>query len=477
MLSFELKTKLQNIKEEYPNVGPVAERCTHFLNLLENHTETTLLETVLNEFGNYAYLPIINNMIKECVDNAKINHNKYLVEKTIMIIDQMNDPIAHGAMKQLQTIAEQSETEITDSIRKLDSYDFIPQICELRKAISFHNNGARGTSDVRVSSNTYSPIIRLIENKVLFNLENKFYIFNKTDKTIEENFDRLDGKFIERSNFFKGWTINEDNISFHFKNKEYKIDEDKFYINGAEMSTDPVKLFESIDWNLGMGNTHIAHQIYDIFENRYDIAHLDFITKMQSKYNNSPIVYNLMKLEENLYINKVNTYNGDSSFEQVKDVNECVEMLKQELNYDITENIKDFKDKKEALIIENKNAKNTIVDQLTHLNEEILKFGESEKTNENLAVITYLNEEIKNKNVELEKIQSKLNQSLVESMEDKGYVETEVKANYQGVKKGDCVYAFSQDLTKKGDKDLITCKTKNGEECKIPKGMLKVNLK
>ena len=220
MLNFNLKQHLNNIQKEYSRIDTIEEKCEGYANALANTPEIVVLESLLNDFKPFDYLPLVATMIKESSDIAMANHNKYLVESTIAQLTGVDDPVYYAIKNKLVAIVEKTEDQIAESlVSSFGEYNFIPQVNNLRNAVSYHSKGYKPDSEVKFQS-VYSPVMiwesiaEGTENKsqLLFNLDGKYYYFNKDENSITECFDRINDNYKSRVDLFNQCILNEDVI-------------------------------------------------------------------------------------------------------------------------------------------------------------------------------------------------------------------------------------------------------------------------
>ena len=512
MLNFNLKQHLNNIQKEYSRIDTIEEKCEGYANALANTPEIVVLESLLNDFKPFDYLPLVATMIKESSDIAMANHNKYLVESTIAQLTGVDDPVYYAIKNKLVAIVEKTEDQIAESlVSSFGEYNFIPQVNNLRNAVSYHSKGYKPDSEVKFQS-VYSPVMiwesiaEGTENKsqLLFNLDGKYYYFNKDENSITECFDRINDNYKSRVDLFNQCIVNEDVITFYGKNgKTFKIEsvdsideavdpnsEHAVYLKGGSIGgkkgeyhpkhgsvikkgtkdecksyakdsnsrlskgeksyykmkyhVKPYKEFKGgkvdefvfkindkivneselptqIPFALGLNENHLSAGLIDLYNIASSILKLDDIVRKVNSPVNENLSFNIFKLGSDVYLNRVDNYNRINNLQKL-DVNEAVETIKSEFNYDISESVKEIAEEKQELINENFDKKEELVEKLNFLNEQkslLVNSGINESVQINEA-IALLDSEIESANKQInfikletpEVFESKINEAV-----------------------------------------------------------------
>ncbi len=470
MFNFELAKRLTAIQQEYPENVTLVESCNIVLNRLNTMKETQVLENTLSMLHRYSHLTLVEETINECVKIAKENHNRYLVEKKVTELNVSSDAVARTAMRRLNAIVTESksEGEIAEKIKTFDTFDFIPGILEMRKAILKNANSVIPDGEFKISP-VYSPV-KMIGESVLFGYKGRTYFYNTKDNTISENLNRVDSAFSDLCTLVENCSINGDTLTYVYGDKTYATNGEEFKINGKVVEN----VFNSILKSVPISQPHIAKMIYRLHEEKQSIVSLDFASEIRNRVHNTNECRTLFNTGQKTYIVETNRLNGKNIFSEVT-VNEAKQSFN-EIGYNITESIGKFarqeQYKKNQLLEEKKIALGKIAvieSQLQDVNSDTEMISEAK---DDLVVL--LQKKLAEVQDDLKKLQQELNQSVKESLEDEGYVKAIVSLNYRGLKKGQDVYVNAQEYASKGKLDEIEYQTNNKIKGKIKKGLVKI---
>jgi hypothetical protein len=141
------------------------------------------------------------------------------------------------------------------------------------------------------------------------------------------------------------------------------------------------------------------------YEHADKFVELDFVQNIQPRHK-SGVVVNVMRLNENIYINKINTAMKTNNFIKAESATKAVEIVKEFINYDITSSVQDLleEDVKKTVIVESR--KNEILDKINFLKEQKSVLAKEDVKNEYIVEANKLITE------EIEKLQSDFNSIL-----------------------------------------------------------------
>jgi hypothetical protein len=180
------------------------------------------------------------------------------------------------------------------------------------------------------------------------------------------------------NNFF----VKEGKASFYIGRNKIEISEGenstKVLFNGKPIaSTEIAKSLVSTGM-LRLEEAKIASDVQfvnDIFENFYEI---DFAKTISSKIYEGSFV-TLMKIDENIYVNKVNTSMKTNEFFSGLNATQARNLVLEFLGYDIKESMVEFLEKEETEILAIKEEQANILKNVTILEGEITKLTNAKK--------------------------------------------------------------------------------------------------
>jgi hypothetical protein len=157
--------------------------------------------------------------------------------------------------------------------------------------------------------------------------------------------------------------------------------------------------------HFGINEMQTMDMVVAAYENADKFVELDFVQSIMPR-NARGVVANIMRIGENVYLNKINTSMKINEFSKIESATKAVEIVKEFVGYDISSSVEDLlsEDIKTIRIIESK--KNELLDKITFLKEQKSDLSKQDTTNEYITGANKLITE------EIEKYQRELNSML-----------------------------------------------------------------
>jgi hypothetical protein len=207
-------------------------------------------------------------------------------------------------------------------------------------------------------------------------------------------------KFSEnKMTFYKGnhtyeVVLNENGRSFMVDNRQLLFSE-KAQLKNLLVST----------CHFDINEMHGTDMLVAAYEHADKFVELDFIQSIQPRHK-AGVTVNVMRLNENIYINKINTSMRTNEFFKAENATKAVEIVKEFINYDISASVQDLlnEDVKKSIVVESR--KNEILDKINFLKEQRNLLVKEDSKNQ------YITEANKIIVKEIEKLQSDYNSIL-----------------------------------------------------------------
>ena len=181
---------------------------------------------------------------------------------------------------------------------------------------------------------TISPINIINENNVEFYLHGKSYTVNTEENTIVEN------EEISKNLLALAWAqenfqfTNEAIIWFHGASRiSYNITESKFYLNSSEILAENIANYLLTAGTIRYDETSIAENLQNAANNLDKYINLDFVKTVNENGN----LVDIMKLEENVYISRINETSKIYNFFKANSANSALEFVSEKTGVDATE--------------------------------------------------------------------------------------------------------------------------------------------
>jgi hypothetical protein len=422
----------------------------------------------------------VNNYVKECSSYLKENvaaHN-ILAAMSSMSKKQMNNAYA-SVYESLQSFFCMNESEILENFYStFRAHSWIPEVSMVSQNIQKLNNKILETAEAVVEK-SFSPVIVNEDESYSFYLAGHFYKMNESSLERDSNPSSLLYSIAKAMSTFK---VNENSLITYNRNKEFSIDlnESKCKLDGAEISFKNVQDLRNNLMSLAFVRVDEMHKLDDIcvvLENLDKILELDFVTTLKSKFDSSLV--NVFNLKESIYVNRISN-SVNELVEAVSAIN-AQQLVNEFVNFDLSGILleKLEGEKKEIALLNN--SKNEISEAIEWLSSKkgeiqavIATHGESEKLSEAISV---LDEEISEKEKELQKIYAKLGNISEAREEDEGYTEGTLNRAYSKYKKGDKILINATQFSEGSQTTSIRYTSLDGRDSgSIPKGFVDVSI-
>jgi hypothetical protein len=413
---FGRASKIKSIASDLPsNYQTVAIKYLCEMYMLNSNNpgyiHSDLAKKLITELNQYAWIQPIADVINELLSSMKDHATSiHLYETYLKLKSSHSNQYFSNAINEIEGMLELTESEIRETGKyKLSTYTWIPEVKSVVQHINSYNNDLSENSSHTVVKK-FSPIIEH-DGGYVFNLHGKSYQVKDNEISaidpkqlaaqyltliaVEENFKFSHNKMT----FYKGKHVYEINL-----NEGKKI----VTLDGRELlfgeSTQLKNILMSTA-HFGINEMHSMDMVVAAYENADKFVELDFVQSIMPR-NKRGVVANIMRIGENVYLNKINTSMKMNEFSKIESATKAVEIVKEFIGYDISSVVEDLlsEDVKKTRINESK--KNVLLDKITFLKEQKSDLSKQDTTNE------YINGANKLITEEIEKYQRELNSML-----------------------------------------------------------------
>jgi hypothetical protein len=275
--------------------------------------------------------------------------------------------------------------------------------------INSYNNDLSENSE-HVVIRKFSPVIEH-DNGYVFNLYGSSYLV-KDNEISRIDPKQLAAQYLTLLSVEESFKFDQNKMTCYKGKNTYEITISEsgktFTLDGRELLfKEPAQLKNLLMSTANFGINEMAQidMMVEAYENADKFLELDFVQSIQPRFKNG-VTANVMRLGENVYINKINKSMNVNEFFKAKDATDAVKLVKEFINYDISPIMQDLlqEDVKIKSVIESK--KNELLDKITFLKE-----SKSELSTQDLSN-PYLQEANKLINEEIEKFQKEFNSIL-----------------------------------------------------------------
>lgn len=120
------------------------------------------------------------------------------------------------------------------------------------------------------------------------------------------------------------------------------------------------------------------------YESADKFVELDFVQSIQPR-NAKGVVANIMRIGENVYINKINTSMNVNEFAKAENATKAVQIIKEFVGYDISNTIEDLLAEDVIATRALNVKKNDLLDKISFLKEQKSMLSQQDALNESIA--------------------------------------------------------------------------------------------
>jgi hypothetical protein len=292
---------------------------------------------------------------------------------------------------------------------KLSAHSWIPEVKSVINQINYIK-GDLNENTTHLIVKKYSPVIEH-DGGHIFNLHGTSYLVKDNQIAIVDP-KQVAAQYLTLIAVEENFKFSENKMTYRKGNHTYEISLNE---NGKTLTLDGRELLfkESAQLknllmstaNFSVNELHQIDMIIEAYQNAEKFVELDFVQSIQPR-NARGVVANIMRIGENVYVNKINTSMNLNEFAKAETATKAVEIIKEFVGYDISNSVQDLleEDVKTIKIVESK--KNDLLDKISFLKEQKSMLSNQDMTIETIAEANKLITE------EIEKFQKEFNSIL-----------------------------------------------------------------
>jgi len=391
-----------------------------------NNEITDLKKQVISILGRKNILETV------CIARQKLHEHAWIesVKELCLYFDRIKseNTFSMMLMESLQNMKTDKYTAFNakpiDAIEKMieEGEDFIKEnyltlkefswTIPLKNAISKIANALNEMTDssVAVVQNIYSPVQENEDGSITISLFGKFYAVTLDNiSEINEN-QKPNIRFLKTLDAMSMFSITNEGFVYHGKRKSLSLVENKIYVeNTPLLQNSPEAIMAALqESSLTSSNSYqVAEKISFLAESIDTVKELDIFTSLVSKHHKH-VVVNIAKLNENIFINRVNSSMNHNEIIKVSSAKVAQSLVNEYINFDITPIVKEMLSREERHLYNINIEKNKLQESIEILEDKkkeilanIVFYPKSEELKELYDVV---NSEINNQEKQLQLI-------------------------------------------------------------------------
>ena len=350
------------------------------------------IASVVNEISSFMNENVISIQIDEAYTKLKTsNRNAYFSQ-------------AFPVLEDLMCL---TESEIREKAKyALTAHSWIPEIKAIVENINSLQKDVNETQD-HVVVKRYSPVI---ENNGSHIFSVTGSIFKMHDGQIARiSPQEVGAAYLTLVAVQENARFSDNKMTFYKGSHIYEIQLNEsgrdFFVDGRQLAfTEKTQLKNLLvsTCHFDLNEMNKTDMLVAAYEHADKFVELDFVYSISHRHKNG-LTANVMRLGENIYINKINKAMAINEFFKAENSTKAVQIVKEFINYDISPVLEDLlsEDVKSAKILESK--KNELFDKINFLKEQKSELSKEDMKNQ------YISEANKLITEEIEKFEKELN--------------------------------------------------------------------
>ena len=339
-----------------------------------------ILENICKELNPYIWMKSVASFIAETQDFMRTNELSILLER--IVYDLENDRNAGYYKQAIDTISEAaiSDNPIYAILENTKDQKWIPLVKKLYEYCETRKGSVNGTNPNFIVSKIYSPI-EFIE-------ERGSYVFNANGRVFETDGESIMEYEFPTSDKFKSLLAITEKAKFesgvmrlypnNFSTLDINFNEEKpkVFINNKLVESTNVESHLIAGGYAKYSEKEKFAQIQQAIHEGNNIKELDFGYTVNSRLYETVSV-SVFSIGENVYIQKVNRGMNENTLTKAESAEDAVSIVKDFMNYDITNSIKHLTEAEEA---KKMSKEKEVSKQLDYLNSIYEKESETIRT-------------------------------------------------------------------------------------------------
>jgi hypothetical protein len=369
-----------------------------------------LMESSVKELNAYSWMPQVKKFINETNQFLQENQLHILVETVILDLKRDRNSKFYGSAISKLTECVNSENPVFSIVEKMESDIWIPLVKKLYEYCSTQKGDITGINPNFTVTKIYSPVEVVNESSYVFHSSGKNLIV--TDNNIEITNVPVSSDFSSLVSIIESSKISENQIRM-YPNVNSVLDitigeESKVTLNGKLVESSDLENILLTTGFVKYGDKSRISLMEMAFSRGSEIKEIDFGYSIKSSLFEG-VSANVFTINNKIFVQKINKTMNDNSLIECSSATDAVQLVKEFMNYDITdsvkaliENEKSLEEKKTAELSKIQSRIKFIIEKLASIEHMENSKGSSAAINEAKAL---LNSELNIQNTILKSIQ------------------------------------------------------------------------
>lgn len=379
----DLLKRLKDLQENLDENHGSYKLVKRYTDLLETYKDSAKLDLgkMIREFNAYNWMNPFESFINEFYTEINSTESRITLalESSIAKLKFKNRTNSFTkTIEVLSNILEESSYEISDLYKVLESHLWIPEVKSIILTAEDANKTVTKLSENAVNYTAHSPVFEGENDSYIFSLNGRWYSMNESELTqLNRKSNSIEEKYLEVISKFK---IEEGVFTMFHKNNKIEIkvtDKNELRVNEQLVEGD-VNSYLMSTGTFRVDELSLAHLVEFAAKNANNIVELDFVSSVYSKKHRG-VAANVIKLEESIYLNKINESMMENTLEKFDSPKEVVKSVKEFVDYDVSNFLLESLEKEKEFEGKIANHKAVYEDRINFLNEQLNELANVEE--------------------------------------------------------------------------------------------------
>ncbi len=383
-----------------------------------NAPEYYYASKLVSELSQYNSIVPIAEFVGKTMHILETNRYKtMLVNSAYLLESDRRSNFYAPVIEDIRHLVIKEEKDVCESLKTImQKHEWVPVIKHILNSYAVSEKKLVNTEDGKVSD-VYSPVQINEDKSLTFVLGGKYY--NLKDEAITEQTDlsKISSVFFNVERALKHFKmIGESFFLYNGKNSlEFNPIDNQVKINDKVVNHTDLNTFRNylIRTNFfRLDEMYRIDELVFLFEAVDTVKKLDFITSIQSRINES-ITVNLMKLGTSIYVNRINPMMGVNDLKTCTTAEDAQSLVKEFVNFDISSSVSDLLESEKKVRYEIQQECDSVQEKINYVSkkkEDVVNARSMSRKPEILdEAVKLLDSELKDLEVELQKLYSKMN--------------------------------------------------------------------
>jgi hypothetical protein len=330
------------------------------------------VSTLRMKLHEHAWIESVKNLCLQ-IDEMR-SQNKFSLFLMEALFNMKSDRFSAFNSKPVEAVEkmiEEGEDYIKENYSNLKEYAWSAPLRNAVNKIASTLNEMKDSSAAAMQK-IYSPVQENADGSFTFCLGGKFYAISESGISEITDAQKPDVRFLKTLDAMSIFSLTNEGFTFYGKRKSLTIAEGKVIVEGKVLeNTSPEAIMTALQESALTSNDArlTAEKIAFMIESFDTIKEMDIFTSVVSRQRKG-VAVNIAKMNENIFINRINTAMNCNEMIQVKSAKVAQELVNEFVNFNIAPLVQEMLTAEEQQVLNLETKKNSLQESLKSLEEK-----------------------------------------------------------------------------------------------------------